>query len=165
MSTEDTKETIESSSNLPSVELPSTVDKPKRRRRVKKEVESKPPTTVIEKGEVKEVEPEPPEPPAPTPPPAIVKWSEPETELPVTTGEVSIQIPYCIDKTIYPRRRFMTAIREMTAKQRFGFQVLLEGMKDQDTKLEMGGRVTNHVTALRSMLEKVADAVKGDCDG
>jgi hypothetical protein len=59
----------------------------------------------------------------------------------------------------------MTAIREMTAKQRFGFQVLLEGMKDQDTKLEMGGRVTNHVTALRSMLEKVADAVKGDCDG
>ena len=159
MSTEDTKETNESSSNLPSVELPSTVEKPKRRRRVKKEVESKPPTTVIEKGEVKEVAP------APTPPPAIVKWSEPETDIPVTTGEVLIQIPYCIDKTIYPRRRFMTAIREMTAKQRFGFQVLLEGMKDQDTKLEMGGRVTNHVTALRSMLEKVADAVKGDCDG
>ena len=163
MSKEDMKEAKEekaTAGELPSVELPSTAEKPKRRRRVKKDaVENKPPTTVIDNGEVKEADP------APTPSPAIIKWSEPETDLPVTTGEVLIQIPYCIDKTIYPRRRFMTAIREMTAKQRFGFQVLLEGMKDQDTKLEMGGRVTNHVTALRSMLEKVADAVKGDCDG
>jgi hypothetical protein len=162
MSTEDMKDTKEASSSLPSVELPSTVEKPKRRRRVKKEVvESKPPTTVIDKGEVKEVDPA----PTPTPEPEFVKWIEPETTLPVTTGEVSIQIPYCIDRTIIPRRRFLTAIREMTAKQRFGFQVLLEGMKDEGTGLQMGGRVTNHVSAMRAMLERIADAVKGDCDG
>lgn len=162
MSTEDMKDTKEASSSLPSVELPSTVEKPKRRRRVKKEVvESKPPTTVIDKGEVKEVDPA----PTPTPEPEFVKWIEPETTLPVTTGEVSIQIPYCIDRTIIPRRRFLTAIREMTAKQRFGFQVLLEGMKDEGTGLQMGGRVTNHVSAMRAMLERIADAVKCDCDG
>lgn len=162
MSTEDTKDTKKESSNLPSVELPSTVEKPKRRRRVKKEVvESKPPTTVIDKGEVKEIDPT----PTPPPVPEFVKWVEPETGQPVTTGEVSIQIPYCIDRTIIPRRRFLTAIREMTAKQRFGFQVLLEGMKDEGTGLQMGGRVTNHVSAMRAMLERIADAVKGDCDG
>ena len=101
----------------------------------------------------------------PSPESEFVKWIEPETTLPVTTGEVSIQIPYCIDRTIIPRRRFLTAIREMTAKQRFGFQVLLEGMKDEGTGLQMGGRVTNHVSAMRAMLERIPDAVKGDCDG
>ena len=98
--------------------------------------------------------------PAPEPESAIVKWEEPKTDLPILTGSISIDLPFCVDNTIIPRRRFMTAIREMTAKQRFGFQVLLEGMKDEKTNLQMGGRVTNHVNALRALLEKIADAVK-----
>ena len=85
-------------------------------------------------------------------------WEQPTTKETVVSGFVKIDLPFCLDKRIRPRRRFMSALRELTEKQRFGLNVLLEGMREEAEELENGSAVNSHTNTIRAILEKAADA-------
>ena len=112
--------------------------------------------------EVKPVDPPQSEATAPEPTGGSTKWSEPTTTKTVVEGLVNVTLPFCLDKNIRPRRRFLTALRDLTAKQRFGLNVLLEGMKSSGTVIENGAVVNSHVNAIRALLEMVADSASGE---
>ena len=104
------------------------------------------------------------DPPTPAQPAPQPQWTEPQTKKNVVEGSVNLTIPFCLDKKIRPRRRFLTALRDLTAKQRFGLNVLLEGMKVNGTTIENGAVVNSHVNAIRALLEMAADAASGAID-
>ena len=91
-------------------------------------------------------------------------WSEPLTGESIVDGEINLKIPFCYDKKIRPRRRFLTALRELTAKQRFGLNVLLEGLQIEGAELEHGAAVNSHVNTIRALLEMAADAAKNEIE-
>lgn len=91
-------------------------------------------------------------------------WSDPQTESPIVEGVIDLKIPFCYDKKIRPRRRFLTALRELTAKQRFGLNVLLEGLQIEGAELEQGATVNSHVNTIRALLEMAADAAKKEIE-
>jgi len=97
-------------------------------------------------------------------PSELKNWVEPTTTKTVVEGTIEFTVPFCLDKNVRPRRRFLTALRDLTAKQRFGLNVLLEGMKSNGTKIENGSVVNSHVNAIRSLLEMVADSASKEIE-
>jgi len=94
-----------------------------------------------------------PDPPANIP--EIKFWRTPELES--GEAQVTITIPVCVDKTeVIPRNSF-SLLRDITPKQRFGFDCLMQGMKNASTEMQHGGTVNNHINAIRTLLEQIAD--------
>lgn len=86
------------------------------------------------------------------------QWRSPEIRSADALVKIPLQIAINADE--YFPRRTQVNLRQLSRKQRFGLQVLTQGAKLEGTMLENGGEVRNHVSALRSLLEAIADAAK-----
>lgn len=92
----------------------------------------------------------------PEPKPNRERLWERNDPMPDFEGSITMTIPIVINRN-YVRRKFSTDVRNMTRKQRLGFNMFMEGLRLEGVELENGTQVKNHTNAYRAFLEMVAD--------